>query len=211
MKEIKFYKVDEPYGYFSNFSNHPIFIKNERWNTVEHYFQANKFNDNDLRKKNQLIESPMKAASEGRKTKNPIREDWNQVKDEIMYEGLKCKFTQYPKLLRNLLDTKDSILIEHTKNDSYWADGGDGKGKNKLGILLMQLRSELDDLVDQEFCILPPWIAFPTIEKYDLFWRMGLGENYLMQWADFCYSSDMGAYEQKFPEPKDWTGFYAED
>jgi len=34
-------------------------------------------------------------------------------------------------------------LIEHTKNDSYWADGGDGSGKNRLGQLLMELRNQL--------------------------------------------------------------------
>ncbi|WP_050027023.1 NADAR domain-containing protein [Verrucomicrobium sp. BvORR034] len=29
------------------------------------------------------------------------------------------------------------------RNDSYWADGGDGSGKNCLGILLMELRDQL--------------------------------------------------------------------
>jgi N-glycosidase YbiA len=42
-----------------------------------------------------------------------------------------------------LLETKDCKLVEHTKNDKFWADGGNGSGQNKLGILLMQLRDEL--------------------------------------------------------------------
>ncbi len=33
--------------------------------------------------------------------------------------------------------------IEHTKNDVYWAGGGDGRGRNRLGELLMELRSAL--------------------------------------------------------------------
>lgn len=34
-------------------------------------------------------------------------------------------------------------IIEHTENDDYWGDGGDGKGKNKLGQILMVVRAEL--------------------------------------------------------------------
>jgi N-glycosidase YbiA len=34
-------------------------------------------------------------------------------------------------------------LVEHTARDSYWADGGNGQGKNRLGVLLMRLRDEL--------------------------------------------------------------------
>ena len=40
--------------------------------------------------------------------------------------------------------TGDAKLIEHTRNDKYWADAGDGSGKNMLGILLMKVREELE-------------------------------------------------------------------
>lgn len=58
-----------------------------------------------------------------------------------MYQGLILKFTQNKDLAQQLLETKDSILVEHTENDHYWADGGDGTGKNRLGVLIMKLRS----------------------------------------------------------------------
>ena len=57
-----------------------------------------------------------------------------------MYEGLKAKFTQNSDLKVKLLETGDRKLVEHTENDHYWADGGDGKGLNRLGTLLMRLR-----------------------------------------------------------------------
>ncbi len=53
------------------------------------------------------------------------------------------KFSQNPEIAKELLATRDAIIIEHTQNDAYWADGGDGSGKNKLGFLLMQVREEL--------------------------------------------------------------------
>lgn len=60
-----------------------------------------------------------------------------------MYDTLKAKFTQYEVLKELLLETGDKILIEHTENDAYWGDAGDGSGKNQLGKLLMRLRKEL--------------------------------------------------------------------
>ena len=41
------------------------------------------------------------------------------------------------------MKTGDAELVEHTKNDRYWADGGDGTGRNRLGQLLMELREQL--------------------------------------------------------------------
>jgi ribA/ribD-fused uncharacterized protein len=40
---ILFYRVNEPYGFFSNFSKHPITLNGKEWPTTEHYFQAQKF------------------------------------------------------------------------------------------------------------------------------------------------------------------------
>ena len=57
------------------------------------------------------------------------------------------KFNQHPEIAKGLLATGDAILIEHTRNDAYWADGGDGSGMNKLGLLLMQVRDELKNAI----------------------------------------------------------------
>ena len=48
-----------------------------------------------------------------------------------------------------LLDTGDSHLVEHTKRDMYWGDGGDGGndkiGRNMLGKLLVRVRNQIRD------------------------------------------------------------------
>jgi N-glycosidase YbiA len=57
-----------------------------------------------------------------------------------MRKGLRLKFSQNPHLLELLLSTGNRLLVEHTVNDSYWGDGGDGSGKNRLGHILMEVR-----------------------------------------------------------------------
>lgn len=142
-EEIKFYSTKEAYGFFSNFAAYPIKLGGKVWPTTEHYFQAQKFYDSDYQEKIRQEKSPTIAARLGRSRKVKIRPDWESVKEGIMRDALVAKFTQYPELTKILLNTNSAILIEHTTNDSYWGDGGDGTGKNRLGHLLMSVREEL--------------------------------------------------------------------
>ena len=143
MNQILFsYRLGELYGAFSNFSPHPITLKERAWPTSEHYFQAQKFVGTEHEEALRLAKSPTIVARVGRSRQRPLRPDWETAKDDIMREALRAKFTQHAGLRSLLLDTGDSELIEHTKNDSYWGDGGDGTGKNRLGQLLMELRAE---------------------------------------------------------------------
>ncbi len=142
MNTIRFYRVSDPFGEFSNFAPYAITLKGT-WPTTEHYFQAQKFVGTEHEENIRLIDSPMTAARAGRDRSKPLRQDWETVKDAIMKEAVQAKFTQYADLRKLLLSTADAHLIEHTRNDSYWADGGDGSGLNKLGLLLMQVRTEL--------------------------------------------------------------------
>src|SRR5262245_38241408 len=140
---INFYSTTGEYGCFSNFSRHAIHLKGKRWPTSEHYFQAQKFAGEPDEEEIRMTAKPSLAASMGRDRKRPLRRDWESVKEQIMLEALRAKFTQHEDLKAILLGTGDAVLVEHTANDSYWADGGDGSGKNRLGQLLVQLREEL--------------------------------------------------------------------
>lgn len=140
---INFYSTQGDYGCFSNFSRHSIFLKGKRWPTSEHFFQAQKFAGTDHEEEVRKAKTPSLAANLGRSRKLPLRRDWESVKDQVMLEALRAKFTQHDELKAILLGTGDAKLVEHTERDSYWGDGGDGSGKNRLGLLLMQLREEL--------------------------------------------------------------------
>ena len=140
---INFYSTTGEYGCFSNFSKHPVFLNGKRWPTSEHYFQAQKFAGTEHEEEVRLAKTPREAANMGRDRKRPLRRDWEGVKEQVMLEAVRAKFTQHDGLKQTLLGTGDAAIVEHTENDSYWADGGDGSGKNRLGHILMQVREEL--------------------------------------------------------------------
>jgi N-glycosidase YbiA len=140
---VNFYSTSGEYGCFSNFSRHTVFLKGKKWRTSEHYFQAQKFAGEPDEEQIRLAKTPMTAANMGRERKRPLRRDWESVKERVMLDALRAKFTQHDELKAVLLGTGDGVLVEHTANDSYWGDGGDGSGKNRLGRLLMQVRDEL--------------------------------------------------------------------
>jgi N-glycosidase YbiA len=142
-EEVHFYRVRDPYGEFSNFAAFPITIEGIEWRTTEHYFQAQKFAGTEHAEEIRLTPSPMVAARKARSRMRPLRADWESVKVGLMRIALRAKFSQHPELRDLLLATGEAEIIEHTTNDRYWGDGGDGSGRNMLGRLLMDVRTEL--------------------------------------------------------------------
>lgn len=58
-----------------------------------------------------------------------------------MTDAIDAPGLQHEELRQLLLKTGERPLVEHTANDSYWGDGGGGgRGKNRLGALLMEVR-----------------------------------------------------------------------
>jgi ribA/ribD-fused uncharacterized protein len=143
MSKILFNRVNEPHGEFSNFAPYPVKLKGRTWPSTEHFFQAQKFAGSEHEEVIRKAASPMTAAHLGRSRKLPLRKDWESAKDNVMREALRAKFTQHPDLRSLLLETGNATLVEHRQRDRYWGDGGDGTGKNRLGLLLMELRAEL--------------------------------------------------------------------
>lgn len=147
---IKFYRPGDKYGEFSNFYPSEIVINERKYATVEHYFQSQKYKNKIITTNNKIIHldefirklsTPYLAFKHGRMY--DIRDDWEEVKDNIMQRGILAKFTQNEKLKKLLLKTENAKLVENSPTDDYWGTGKNGKGKNKLGKLLMSLRTDL--------------------------------------------------------------------
>ena len=99
----------------------------------KHYYLSN-FYERD-------ITCPSAANKLGRQIQ--LRSDWEQVKEDVMYEVCRAKFMQNPDLKARLLSTGTVQLVEGNNwNDREWGVCN-GEGKNKLGKILMRIREEL--------------------------------------------------------------------
>jgi len=141
--DIRFYHSDQPGGYLSNFSLHSVFLEGVSWRTVEHYYQAQKFSANKIKQEIRLSATPTLAKSLAKEHQSERIPDWESKKESVMLAALRAKFLQHPDLGDLLKDTGTHRLVELTENDAYWAETTDGSGLNRLGVLLMKVRSEL--------------------------------------------------------------------
>ncbi|RCJ27046.1 Swarming motility protein ybiA [Nostoc minutum NIES-26] len=146
---IYFYKVWQPYGCFSNFSPHGIYIQGSYWPTVEHYYQAQKFVgsiDAVIIPIIHTAETPEEAAALGRCSTRQLRSDWELVKTQVMREAVLKKFLTHAEIREILLTTGDDLLVENSPTDYFWGCGARKTGQNHLGKILMSVREEIRQL-----------------------------------------------------------------
>ena len=129
------------YRFLSNFYPCNIMFEGLSYRSSEAAYQASKFID--LSTKQLFTEIDAREARKLGKAM-PIREDWEDIKLNIMYRILRAKFSKEP-FRKMLLDTNDDYLEE----TNYWYDTFwgvyNGVGKNHLGQLLMLVRDELKE------------------------------------------------------------------
>jgi ribA/ribD-fused uncharacterized protein len=142
-KVIRFHRIIDAFGEFSNFAPYPIALKGKQWPTTGHFYHAQKFAGTNREEEIRRARSPAEAARMARDPRYVVRPDWSMVKDLVMLAAVRAKFRQHRRLAERLLATNDAMIIEHTAQDAYWGDGGDGSGENRLGRILMHVRAEL--------------------------------------------------------------------
>jgi ribA/ribD-fused uncharacterized protein len=140
---ILFYSTRGKYGAFSNFSRHGVELDGLWWKTTEHYFQAQKFLNEENKEIIRNAPDPKTAANLGRSRKVKLRDDWEHIKDDVMRKAVLEKFKIHRELQQLLLSTGNEVIIENAPGDYYCGCGKDGSGKNRLGKNLMEVRSEL--------------------------------------------------------------------
>lgn len=112
------------YYFLSNFFTCNVEYENLTYTNTEAAFQAQKSLDPNIKRKFTDLD-PLKAKKLGRRI--DLRDDWNEIRDEVMYNVCMAKFSQNDDLRKSLIDTGDATLIEGNPwNDRYW---GMCKGK----------------------------------------------------------------------------------
>lgn len=155
MSEIKFYRANEkPYGAFSNLHRRPVVFEGVTFPTSEHAYQAGKPSKDSVREWLMAAPSPalLAMAAHGLYSWD-IAPNWSKIKFERMKNILRAKFTQHDDLRELLLGTGTSRLVEAATVDNavnrLWGEVN-GKGQNKLGELLMEVRAEIRAEVEKK-------------------------------------------------------------
>jgi GTP cyclohydrolase II len=120
-------------------SYYPVVVPldGELYPSVGHAYQAAKNSDPDHRSKIRNTFDYSKVLALGRS--GPHREDWNDVRLNIMKSLANAKFTQ-PWFRQQLLDTYPKRLVDdNDDDDEFWGESSCG-GLNHMGRVLMHIR-----------------------------------------------------------------------
>lgn len=129
------------YAFLSNYFVCDVYYDGIIYNSAETAFQLQKFPLNKRKEYCKL--NPWEVKPLGRKAIINVKE-WGAKKDKIMFEIVKCKFKQHPELAEKLINVKEPLIEHNDWNDTYWGICN-GKGQNKLGNILTEVR---------QYCIL---------------------------------------------------------
>ena len=137
-------RFDGNWKALSNFYPCSIYYKDQQWFSVEHAYQAAKTDNADYKYYIQRASTAKVAKKRGHEIpKEFFKANWDEIKVEIMRELVRLKFTTDNNLAIKLLETGDAVLVEgNWWGDTFWGMC-DGKGKNHLGKILMDVRNEL--------------------------------------------------------------------
>lgn len=151
-------------GPFSQWTTSAFVINGIKYNCAEQFMMHMKalhFGDKKTAAKIMKASHPREQKALGREV-NPFNEqEWNNVARDYVFKGNYAKFVQNPDLLKILLDTVGTTLVEASPKDKIWGiglaeDHPSAKrretwcGKNWLGETLTKVRQYIIDfLVEQ--------------------------------------------------------------
>lgn len=150
-----FYKARHP---FSNW--HRASFMDEagvEYSCSEQYMMYQKallFNDLEIAEEIINDPDPKNQKALGRKIRGFDSKTWEANAKRIVYEGCRLKFEQNHGMLRTLLDTEGTLLVEASPYDKIWGiglgeddpriqDPANWQGTNWLGEVLTDLRDDL--------------------------------------------------------------------
>lgn len=160
---VFFHKPEEPYGFLSNWYPSVFEVDGKKFTSAEQFIMYRKcmlFGDEEAAQAVMATDDVETQQSIGRKTKGYLPATWNGMRQIIAFEGLMAKFSQNEDLKQQLLETGNAYLVECAGKDKVWAcgirlsdnrrfDAMNWDGTNILGFALMEVRSKLNDCVEQ--------------------------------------------------------------
>lgn len=139
----EFLSRSDVFNELGSFSHHSFLLEDREWPSVEHYYQAMKFADEDYQEQIRAAEHPKRARKLGRSRRRKRRDNWRKLKVTYMTRAVYTKCRTYPQIAAALLASGDRHLMENSNYDYFWGCGRDRRGENMYGQVLMNVRAKL--------------------------------------------------------------------
>jgi ribA/ribD-fused uncharacterized protein len=135
----------EQYKCFASFSHHSFTLDGKEWGSVNHYFQANKFEDEEMIERIRAAPTSFQASHVGKNRSYPIKKNWDDMREDVMLKATLAKFQQNSDVKDVLLGTGDKHILCVNHEDGFWGDGVgcNGRHLNKMGSVLERVRATL--------------------------------------------------------------------
>jgi len=130
------------YAFLSNFTLSPFTFRDKDWKTVVHFYEASKFRDQIYEEEIRVALTPEDAIDLVKNISEQSNPGFDKAKKKVMLQGLWCKFKQNEEMKNDLIATGNAELM-YVSNNEYWGIGKEGKGKNFLGKILMDVRHKM--------------------------------------------------------------------
>lgn len=127
----------------ASYSRHEFELDGGSWPSVEHYFQAMRFEDQALREAIRAADHPDHARKLAHKRRRKARKDWAALQITYMTRGVYVKARTHPDVAEYLLGTGEQPIVETSQYDYFWGCGRDTRGHNHFGRVLMAVRARL--------------------------------------------------------------------
>lgn len=126
MDIICFHNPDEENGYLSNWYLSEFTVDGITFSSMEQFMMYKKavcFEDKDTADKILKTDDVAFIKELGRLVSNYEESRWSGIRQIVVYEGLKAKFSQNKSLKEQLKATQNSILAECAVRDKIWGIG----------------------------------------------------------------------------------------
>lgn len=134
---------DDPRYPLASYAKAPFELDGFEWPSVEHYYQAMKFDDAEYREQIRQAAHPADAAKLGKSKKHQRRKDWKKTSVTYMTRGTYIKCRTHQDIAQTLLASGDVEIKDVSQYDYFWGSGRDMRGTNAFGKMLMAVRDKL--------------------------------------------------------------------
>lgn len=134
---------EKEYYMLSNWSAHAIVVDGVEYKTVDHAYHAAKFDDPKIKLKISSASSPLMAKQVANDFLHLQKELTQDEKVEIMKKLNTIKANQHKEVSDALIKSANAEIIEDSPFDDFWGIGANGKGRNELGKIWMEIREQI--------------------------------------------------------------------